>query len=262
MRPFLFKTSSGRIWELDFFRGCMILLMFLAHFLYDLMLFGTTWSFAVPAWAEPANAAWRFLMSDDYTFFDSVIVFGFFAAAGVSSSLTRSGWMHGLKVLGFAFVVSLCSGLVGMVIRFGVLHALGVCMLFEALLRSLKANKIVVGVLAALFLLAGLYPMSGAPLPEVLRPYDWFFEVFGWPIGVYDDYTPLIPHLGLFLLGSLAGRTVYAQKRSLAPAARPLIGRPIEFLGRHSLPIYVTHQLILFGLFTAFSLISSLPLPF
>ena len=262
MKPFLFKTSTGRIWELDFFRGCMILLMFLAHFLYDLMLFGTIWSFADPAFTEPANAAWAYLISDDYLLFDSVIVFGFFLAAGISSALTRSGWMHGLKVLGFAFVISLCSGLFGIVIRFGVLHALGVSMLFEALLRSLKAPAPLIFGLALLLILLGLYPMMGFPLPEALTPWSWFFEAFGWPIGVYDDYTPLIPHLGLFLLGSLAGRTVYAEKRSLAPEARPALGRPVEFLGRHSLFVYVTHQLVLFVLFSAYSLIFSLPLPF
>jgi uncharacterized membrane protein len=65
------------------------------------------------------------------------------------------------------------------------------------------------------------------------------------------DHYPLIPWFGLALLGVFAGQTLYpnGQRRfalqdwSCSPPVRGL-----AFLGRHSLPIYLIHQPILFGL--------------
>jgi uncharacterized membrane protein len=67
-----------------------------------------------------------------------------------------------------------------------------------------------------------------------------------------SDYFPLFPNLGFFLLGAVLGRTVYGKKESLLPTvnSRNPVLRFLQFLGRHSLEIYLLHQPLLSGFFT------------
>jgi uncharacterized membrane protein len=77
-----------------------------------------------------------------------------------------------------------------------------------------------------------------------------------YPIGLITpafssgDYFPLLPHFGFFLIGAAAGRIFYAQKKTLFPWVneKSILLRPLIFLGRHSLWVYLLHQPILNGL--------------
>ena len=65
------------------------------------------------------------------------------------------------------------------------------------------------------------------------------------------DYMPLLPWLGVFLIGCLIGRVCYTERRSLLPAKNKTakaITAPVEFVGRHSLIIYLVHQPIVYGI--------------
>ena len=74
------------------------------------------------------------------------------------------------------------------------------------------------------------------------------------------DYMPLFPWLGIFLLGCVIGRTCYKEKKTLFPSAdktMKAISRPVEFIGRHSLIIYLVHQPVVYGiLYVIFLLIN------
>ena len=61
-----------------------------------------------------------------------------------------------------------------------------------------------------------------------------------------SDYFPLLPFLGFFLLGGVLGRVLYGEKKSLLPRI-PGAGA-LEWIGRHSLPIYLLHQPLLTGI--------------
>ncbi|NUS68005.1 MAG: DUF1624 domain-containing protein, partial [Ensifer adhaerens] len=82
-----------------------------------------------------------------------------------------------------------------------------------------------------------------------------------------NDYVPLLPWLGPFLLGLGAAKLFHARLVS-ALASRPSTdgkGRlwmtPLVFGSRHSLAIYLIHQPVLIGLVYLFSLISPPTLP-
>ena len=66
------------------------------------------------------------------------------------------------------------------------------------------------------------------------------------------DYFPLVPWLGIFLIGVSLGKSVYASKRSLLPWRLPKTF--VNWAGRHSLIIYIAHQPIIMGVLYIFGL--------
>ena len=86
---------------------------------------------------------------------------------------------------------------------------------------------------------------------NVALPFPWLLWL-GLPPVAYAtfDYFPLLPWFGLILLGVWLGGLLYAGGRRGFPlpdlgGALPV--RLLDFLGRHSLLIYLIHQPILMG---------------
>ena len=227
-----------RIWELDALRGLCILGMLLVHFVYDLVeLTG------IIQWEYPAG----FLLIKDW---GGIL---FLLISGICVTLGSRSVRRGLIVFGCGLLVSAVT--VGMyllgfeksiIIYFGVLHCLGTCMLLWPVFKKLPNWALIP--LGILMVLAGLY------LDGHVRA-DHYFLV---PLGVMpslfqtSDYFPLLPNLGFFLLGAVLGRTLYRKKESLLPNvnSRNPVLRFLQFLGRHSLEIYLLHQPLLSGIFT------------
>ena len=76
------------------------------------------------------------------------------------------------------------------------------------------------------------------------------------------DYMPLFPWLGVFLIGCVIGRTCYKDKKTLFAGRGKImsaVSRPVEFIGRHSLIIYLVHQPLVYAiLYVIFLIIYSL----
>jgi hypothetical protein len=65
------------------------------------------------------------------------------------------------------------------------------------------------------------------------------------------DYLPLIPWLGVFLIGVVIGRIAYREKRTLFPDASKIFLKmtvPFEWIGRNSLVVYIIHQPIMLAI--------------
>ena len=75
------------------------------------------------------------------------------------------------------------------------------------------------------------------------------------------DYMPLFPWLGVFLIGCVIGRLCYKDKKTLFAGRGKVmtaVSRPVEFIGRHSLIIYLVHQPVVYiVLLLIFTLIRS-----
>ena len=226
-----------RIWELDFARGAALLGMMIIHLIYDLVdLFGVL-NWQLPQW---------------YLVFKNNFGAVFLVISGISVTLGSHCVRRGLTVFGCGF---LCTGatlilyLTGMadrsiLIYFGVLHCLGVCMLLWPLFRQLPNWMLVPTGLA--FAAAGLVLRRYSPdVPAVLIPLGF---APGWFSS--SDYFPLLPNLGYFLLGAAAGRRLYREPVTSFPRVEEG-NMPIRLfcaMGRHSLPIYLLHQPILAAL--------------
>jgi len=233
-----------RLWEIDFLRGLAILLMVGYHLLFDLGTFAQ-----VP----------RFLgFSTDLSSTSWVIAQYFFAGlfvvlSGISSTLTRSNIRRGLRLLALSFVVTAVTYVFdsSSAVWFGILQCLGVSILIYGAAFA-KARPLACGLWGAA--IVGLTPLLALLKTSVVIPFDWLL-----PFGLYSpsfssfDYFPLIPWLGLFLIGAALGKIAYASRRSLLPRALP--SSFVNFAGRWSLWIYLAHQPIIMGVLYFFMLV-------
>lgn len=228
-----------RIWELDAFRGIMMIAIMAYHLLYDLVyLF--------------------FLMKPDTPFLRNLFEFcndwlglPFLFLSGLSVTLGSRPIHRGIQVLCGGALISLVTTMVylldfadrSMIIYFGVLHCLGCCMLLWPLLRKLP--KALLPVLGVVFIGVGFYFRS-----NLLVDFPWLISLGLTPPGFSSsDYFPLLPNLGYFLIGAFVGLTLYRKKQSLFPGVSPknILVRPFIFIGRHSLLFYLLHQPVLVG---------------
>ncbi len=226
-----------RIWELDALRGLAVLIMIAIHLTYDLVVL-----FRVVELKNPA----LFNFSTDW---GGVI---FLVISGLCATLGSHPVKRGLQVFACGMLCTLVTwGMYALkftdksiLIYFGVLHCLGVCMLLWPLFK--KCPTWLLGVLGLMMAGVGLYLKA-----SVRVSFPWLT-----PLGIpsygftSSDYFPLLPNLGYFLLGSFLGRTLYKNKTTLLPRVDPQL-LPLRFLrwwGKHSLLIYLVHQPVLAAL--------------
>lgn len=228
-------NSKPRIWELDALRGVCILCVIVVHFLFDLSFFGGL-DLTLPAW---------------YIFIQEYGGAIFVVLSGVCVTLGSKSVRRGLIVFSCGMLITAVTygmyrlGMSGMdvVVKFGVLHLLGVCMLVYPAFKKLPP--------AALALLGLAIAITGYAIRGIIVPQRWLF-----PLGLtYEgftssDYFPLFPQLGYFLIGAAIGKTAYREKRTLLPGSfqKTGIARFFCWCGRQSLFIYLLHQPIVYGL--------------
>ncbi|MDD8025017.1 MAG: heparan-alpha-glucosaminide N-acetyltransferase [Acidobacteriota bacterium] len=242
-KPARSRKAADRIWEIDFLRGLAIILMVAYHFGYDLTELAGIKSVLGIAFD---------LQSGPFRIAVDVFAGLFVVLCGVSCSLTRSNFRRGLKLLGVALLVTAASYVFSPeeTIHFGILHCLAVCiLLYGATLEKAGPLKC----LAAAGIVFGLSFAVPLALRNTPIRFDWLLP-FGLTSYAYAsfDYFPLLPWFGVFLVGSAAGKKLYASRRSLLPKGRPV---PLfNAAGRYSLWIYVIHQPVLLGIFYALGL--------
>ena len=229
---------TKRIWELDALRGICILGMVAVHGIYDLGSPRLTGSAAYILVKDWGGVLFLLLSGICVTLGNHWLRRGItvFACGMVCTAVT---W--GIYALGLAPK--------SIVIVFGVLHCLGLCMVLWSVTGKLPLWGLTA--LGAAAAAAGLMLPPGIPVT-----FPWLIPL-GLPPEDFAsaDYFPLLPNLGFFLLGAALGRSCYRGKRSLLPNA---LGEsaPIRFLcacGRHSLTVYLLHQPVILGLTAAFT---------
>ena len=236
------EQKRERIWELDALRGFCILCVIFVHFMFDLVYFlGKQVDF------PPL-----------YTFIQQYGGAIFVILSGCCATLGSRSFRRGALVFGCGMLITLVTwGMyrLGMaasdvVVKFGVLHLLGICMMLYPLLKKLPTAA--VGVLAVVFIAAG-YVLQG-----MVFEIKWLFPLgFVYPGFTSSDYFPIFPQLGWFLLGILFGRTVYREKKTRLPGMAQdfFLIRFFRWCGRQSLWIYLLHQPIVYGLIELVSML-------
>ena len=232
------ETAIARFWEIDALRGVAILAMVAFHFAWD--------------WAYVHDAR----LGDGSRYASGLIAGTFITLLGLSVALDRdrvravggSLWRRTarrfLLIGGGAALVTLATRLVlpDEFVSFGILHLLAVCTVLVAL--TARLGPLVNALLGLALLIVGWSPLLDGPGP------GWLWSVAGWgaPAATVDWY-PLAPWAGFAVLGFAAGRTLYAGgQRRFVLRDRSAQTAPVRFLGRHALPVYLVHQLLLLPL--------------
>lgn len=219
------KDISGlRHGEIDVVRAVAIVLMVLFHLVYDLKVFaGVDIDYQSPFWFFIGKA--------------SALLFIF--TSGLSSGFSRSPVRRGLIVLLYGMGITVATYLFmrDEYVRFGILHFLGVTMILSPLLFRLSSWTL--WGLAGSSLVLGFWFKGLLLTTSLLLPFGLMYEGFG-----SMDYYPLFPYLAMTFLGILAYRHLYSNRTEPLFTLRKN-PKPIRWLSRNSLKIYLVHQPIL-----------------
>lgn len=217
--------EKGRIWEIEYLRVFAIILMIIYHTAYDLSQF----------------AGWQVNFASGFWFWYGKLSAIFLFVSGISSGFSRRGTVKkGLKLLLIGLGISLVTYFIlgDQYVRYGVLHFLGTCLLLYPLLSRLRVWQLAV-LAGAIFGLALPFSRieinSGLLLPLGIK-YPGFSSA---------DYFPLVPYLGVYLLGIIAYKVYYYKKKSFFPFDWG--NKYVTAVSRRSLTIYILHQPVLLG---------------
>lgn len=243
---------------IDTLRGLAIISMIGYHLCYIMSHFGLLIS--DQTLFSPAFWAW-----------ERSICISFILISGFSFSFGRHHIRRAAVVFGLGLLITLitCMFVYEIRIIFGILTFLGTTMFimipldkaFQKTITGCKRAILVIFALcAAAFLFTyrigdgylGMAPDMMIMLPE--RLYSGYFMTFlGFmQKGFFStDYFPLIPWIFLYLCGYLLHKLVIGS--AIEPALTHGI-RPLNYIGRHSLVIYLVHPVILYALIAVISM--------
>ena len=238
------KDISKRYGLIDTLRGFALVNMVLFHLCYDIFV---VYGRDVQWWTYPGVVVW-----------ERFICVSFILLSGVSLHFSHHAYRRGLIINACGLLITLVTVLVmpEQAVWFGVLNLIGCAMLLGRLCKPLL-DKIppVIGAAGSLLLFAifygvperymGFFNIKLIGVPELF--YRFGYAAFlGFPDAGFrsTDYFPLIPWFFMFLLGyflwALTAR--YHGEELFRKGIRPL-----SFLGRHSLIVYMLHQPVLMG---------------
>lgn len=217
-----FKHNSERSLILDALRGFTVILMIIFHFSFDLDYFGFV--------------SIDIIHAPFWYFFPRLIVFLFLFAVGAALCITHK---NGIKwrPFGKRFALLVFWAVVISVatynffpenwIYFGTLHAIAVVSVFSLPFIKRPREALIVGL--CLFIPSIAFDKT---IPWIQLSHS------SW------DYISPFPWLGASLLG------IFAAHKGIHRLDIPKnkLTRSLNFLGQHSLFIYLVHQPILFGI--------------
>ena len=238
--------NEKRYTVLDALRGFWIILMIFYHTLWDLV------------YMFDVNIPW--FSTTTAHIFQLSIRWAFILISGFSWHLGRKKLKRSLIVIGASVLISLITLIFTYDARilFGVLSLLGISMLVAIPLDKVF-SKIhpVVGILlmSALFILTYYIPRGyiGVGDFEFFKLPSFLYcnsitACFGFhPRGYYSaDYVPILPWIFMFFIGYFL--YLFFKKYNILKVLKAFRVKPLEFIGRYSLIIYMVHQPWVYGI--------------
>ena len=240
------KNNAPRYSLLDVLRGIAIISMVLYHTAWDIVyIFNNNFSWFKGElgyiWQQSIGIAFIFIS-------------GF--SAGLSKRLYKRG-----------FFLLICGGIITAVtlifmpenrIIFGILTFLGSAMVITRLLeRFFKKTNSILGFFVSLLLFITFKNVKnglifGFRLPRALYE-NYLTTYLGFPPYSFwsTDYYGIVPWIFLFFVGYFTFK--FFKEHRLLERLPKIKCPPIEFIGRHSLIIYMAHQPLIYALLSLFS---------
>ena len=237
--------NKKRYYALDAVRGLALINMILYHAAWDLVyIFDMNWN-----WYRSTGAyVWQ-----------QCICWTFILLSGFCFSFGRKKLKRGIVVFlcGLLITFVTCTLMPESRVLFGILTLLGSCMLLMLPLEKLlvKVNPYVGVILSfVIFILTrntnegyiGFERWNLVPLVDDLYQ-NLFTAYIGFPANNFysTDYFALLPWFFLFLTGFFLHHIF--KRNDWLKIFETHICKPLEWIGQHSLPIYVIHQPIIYS---------------
>ncbi len=243
-----------RVHEIDFLRGALIIIVLIDHILNNFLLHTETW------YEITGNIFWHNFYLGMRFYWDCVArqiiryicLIAFCTISGISCSFSRNNWKRaGEMLLVFAFLAVATNflhawrtlGDVETIIDFNVIGVLAWSTLFYCFVQNCSWKGLLASALCwLLFSSYGMSLINSIPGTQFAR-----VPALIQPIFNTGDWMPIVPYIGFFFLGALFGYFFYSDRKSKLP--RYNWERPICFVGRYTLYIYLGHQLVFIPLF-------------
>lgn len=246
------EISPVRYHVLDFIRGITLISMLAYHLLWDLV-----YIFRV-------NMPW--FKSDVGYVWQQSICYTFILLSGFCATLGKKRLQRGLTITAASIVITIVT-LIFMPsaqIIYGVLTLIGLCSLlsipFDKLGKKINPYVGLIVCLLLFFLTRNVYNVTywnygelGFEGIHILDlPEEWyanhFTALFGFPHKQFfsTDYFPLIPWAFLYFSGYFLHYIF--EKHRLMKILTPNLFKPLQFIGKHTLPIYMAHQPLIYGI--------------
>ncbi len=230
---------SARSLIVDQLRGVAVVFMVLFHFTYDLKTFANPPSEFVlgfPKWFwfwVPATIGSTFLFLSGLSLR--------LAGAKDQNTVRQKDLSRLAKLICFALLITILTLIYipTAPIYFGILHCIAFGSLLILILRKVSPR---------LILSLAILLIAGGILLEFTEPLS--FSWLNWlgfrtkPSPMVSDYYPVMPFTGIMLLGY----GLPEKLRQPIHGSRKIPLPFLDYLGRHSLVIYLIHQPILIGL--------------
>jgi len=218
---------------IDTLRGLAIIAMMAYHFGFDLSIQGYI--------VQDLNHSLPWLIARGLILSTFLFVAGFSLALAQHQSVKKR-WLRLARIAGCAVLVSISSYFMfpDSWIYFGVLHFM---LLASVLCWLLIPYEKWLLPLALVALGVGFFYQSAIFNQPMLQ---WLGMMTFKPIT--EDYVPIVPWLGMMLIGLHVGiLALRMPNKALLTTQTPATLKPIGWLGRHSLAVYILHQPILLG---------------
>ncbi len=251
-------NKKPRAWELDILRGIILLVVTFDHCCF----FGSSWGILPYQTEFGQKLAEISVWYCGCAFRKAVQPFGLFLLcflSGVNSAFTRSGFRRVLKFWlfcaaymgGFYLLHLLIPDLITAKISFNIVAVLTICFTFWWLLDLVHCPNWIRMALAIVATLAGIYGFYCHFIADetfsIENPYVamLFYNEHGFEIS-RNNFEPLLPHLGFFLVGGVIGKYLYKDKKSLCKKEYPPKALyPLLIVGKHSLAVYLVMPVII-----------------
>lgn len=189
----------------------------------------------------------------------------FMLLSGISCAFSKSNMSRSVKLCYLAILVTIAldsisyTGIIEIHIWFGILNSMSIGLLiyslFDLFFKEWWQDLLLALPLIALNGFVTLNAHSHGYMerinPQNAKDFgDCVYNLIGLMLGKFrygDDYFSPLNVTIVILLGSAIGKTLYKERKSILPDSFPTKwGKPIAFMGRHSLLIYVTHQIVIY----------------
>lgn len=241
---------NKRYTVLDCLRGVAIISMVVYHTLWDMV---NIFSVRIP-----------WFRSDAATFWQLSIRWAFILLSGFCWSMSKIKLKRALTVLGCSVIITVATAVFmpNNFIKFGVLSLIGTGMLITIPLdKFFRKISPVVGLILLIFLFvvtvdAELGRLSISDwlilrLPDELYA-NYFTAYIGFPPSSFSssDYVPIIPWIFMYWIGYFI--YLIFEKKDMLKYLCAVSFKPLEWLGKHSLVIYMLHQPIVYAVLFIF----------